>query len=337
MAKPKPQHVNLSTEPALIVATMAEELGAARYHKRKAYGGTRKYELWKQQLKERALQEKQNQLSDITEWISKVGNRWLMYSFEEYLPQVGRVLPCHMAFIYYETYGSCGAFIPTFPYGSRKPNGVTIFTSHFFQRLSERAGIPYRSKAMIQEFISSNFMRTVTSQDKEGGEAYMRFRCGYGIGVVRSVEPFVVEVRTFLTDSQLTPSQRKRMKVADIDASITESLGDAATPEALQILDHIGYFFVHLAQQWNGLNPQDYTAREIRYMVAEAMPPTYFNWIMERKGQSREIFEKMVSDTCDILVSMAGKMGYDGWTHDKVFQGVGILLEEMGKREINKK
>lgn len=328
MAKAKPQHINLSTEPADIIATMAAEMSAVRYHKRKAYGGTRKYELWKEQLKERALQEKKNQMSDITEWISNVGNRWVMYSFDEYLPKVDRVLPCHAAFIYYETLNSCGAFFPCFPQGSQKPNGVAIFTSHFFQRLSERANIPYRSKAMIQEFISSNFMRSISSQDKVGGEAYMRFRCGYGIGVVRSTEPYVVEVRTFLTDEQLSPSQRKRMKIADIDARIIELLGDAAGKETLQMLERIGYYFCKLAEQWNGFNPKDYTSREILVMVAEALPPTYFDWLMDDSKMLPGIGEKIVSDTCDTMIRMADSLGYEGWTHDRIQQAMVELAKD---------
>jgi hypothetical protein len=328
MAKAKPQHINLSTEPADIIATMAAEMSAVRYHKRKAYGGTRKYELWKEQLKERALQEKKNQMSDITEWISNVGNRWVMYSFDEYLPKVDRVLPCHAAFIYYETLNSCGAFFPCFPQGSQKPNGVAIFTSHFFQRLSERANIPYRSKAMIQEFISSNFMRSISSQDKVGGEAYMRFRCGYGIGVVRSTEPYVVEVRTFLTDEQLSPSQRKRMKIADIDARIIELLGDAAGKETLQMLERIGYYFCKLAEQWNGFNPKDYTSREILVMVAESLPPTYFDWLMDDSKMLPGIGEKIVSDTCDTMIRMADSLGYEGWTHDRIQQAMVELAKD---------
>lgn len=327
MAKPKPQHVNLSTPPADIIATMAEEMQAVRYHKRKAYGGTRKYEIWKQELKEKALAGKQNQLSELTEWISRVGNRWVMYSSEEYFPDSERVLPCHAAFIYYETYASCGAFFPTFDESSSKVTGVVVFTSHFFQRLSERAKVPFRSKAMIQEFISSNFMRTVTSQDKAGGEVIMRFRIGYGLGTVLSVDPYAVEIRTFLTDEQLSPSQRKRVEVADMDARIIAKLGALAGSDTLRTLDHIAYFFAALAKEWHGFDPTKHSDRELLLWVAEAMPPKFFDPFMEDGKKEGLDIEKFTDDTCDVIISVANTHGYEGWTREKVQQGIIDIME----------
>lgn len=327
MAKQKPQHVNLSTPPADIIATMAEEIQAVRYHKRKAYGGTRKYEIWKQELKEKALAEKQNQLSELTEWISKVGNRWVMYSSEEYFPDSGHVLPCHAAFIYYETYASCGAFFPTYDEGSRKVSGVVVFTSHFFQRLSERANVPFRSKAMIQEFISSNFMRTTTSKEKVGSDAYMRFRIGYGIGAVLSVEPYAVEIRTFLTDEQLSPSQRKRMEAADMDARIVAKLGALAGEVTIRTVKRMAYFFAALAKEWHGFDPTQYTDRELLLWVAEALPPKFFDPFMESGRNERLDVDRFVDATCDVIISVAKAHGYDGWTREKVQQGIVDIME----------
>lgn len=326
--KYKPQHVNLSTDPADIVKTMTAEIGAARYHKRKAYGGTRKYELWKQQLHQQAVSQQKDQLSDMTEWISRAGNRWVMYSSEEYLPDVARSLPCHAAFIYYETYASCGAFFPMFPEGSRKPNGTAIFTSHFFQRLSERAGIPYRSKAMIQEFISSNFMRSTSSQNKVGGEAYMRFRCGYGIGVVKQLDPFyVIEVRTFLTDEQLSPSQRRRLQLADTDARIVACLQDNACEYTLRILKNFAALFILLAREMEGFDSKQYTGREMMAMVAEQMPPTFFDFLRTDHQPTPADYEKMIGDVTGTLIRTAESLGYHGWTEERVTDVITVLVE----------
>ena len=298
-----------------------------RYQKRKAYGGRRKYEAWKQALHDRALSEKQSQISELTEYISPVGNRWVMYSSMEYLPESGHVLPTHAAFIYYETYGSCGAFFPTFQPGSQAPNGVVIFTSHFFLRMCERAKVEFRSKAMIQEFISTNFMRSVSSQDKKGGEMIMRFRNGYGLGKVKSVEPYVVEVRTFLTDEELTPSQRKRLKTADLHARIIERLGVTATPQTLQVVENIAYYFAVLAQLWEGFNPKDYTSAELLLMVVNQMSPTFFDSYMGGTHMTEDETEQFADDTSAVIVRMAENMGYKDWTLERVQYGIADIVE----------
>ena len=336
MPKQKPQRINLSTKPADIVNTMATELKAVLYQKRKAHGGTRKYEAWKQELHDRAMNEKQNQMSELMEYISPVGNRWVMYSSMEYLPESKHVLPTHASFIYYETYGSCGAFFPTFAHGSRVPNGVVIFTSHFFLRMCDRAKIPFRSKAMIQEFIATNFMRSVSGQDKVGGEMIMRFRNGFGRGKVKSVEPYVVEVRTFLTDEELTPSQRKHLRIADLHAHIVDRLGITASPFTLEVLERVAYFFAVLAQQWEGFNPKDYSSVELLTIVVDQMSPNFFDRLLGEGRMTNAEMEQYVDDTCALIISVAESFGYKGWTVERVRQGVVDVMRQAKERESKK-
>ena len=200
--------------------------------------------------------------------------------------------------------------------------GVVVFTSHFFQRLSERAGVPFRSKAMIQEFISSNFMRTATSNDKVGGDAYMRFRIGYGMGTVLSTEPYAVEIRTFLTDEQLSPSQRKRMEAADIDARFIAKLGPLAGSVTIKIVERMTYFFARLARDWHSFDPTQYSSRELMLWVAEEMPPKFFDPYMENGKHERLDVNRFVDDTCDVIIRVAEKHGYPGWTREKVQLGI---------------
>jgi hypothetical protein len=97
-------------------------------------------------------------------------------------------------------------------------DGVMIFTSHFFQRMSERTGKAYRSKELIQEFISTK--STQASQTDEDGEVIVKFKGGYGFGVEKSLSPHVVEIRTYLTDKQLTPKQRRKVERVDAYAEL---------------------------------------------------------------------------------------------------------------------
>ena len=328
MSKYKPLHVNLSTEPADIIATMAAEMSAVRYQKRKAYGGTRKYEAWKEEQYEKSLHEKHSIISELTEWISQVGNRWVMYSSWEYFTEQESVLPCNAAFIYYETLNSCGAFFPLVDEGCRVVTGAIIFTSHFFERLSERARIPFRSKAMIQEFISCQFMRSTTSRDEDGAEAYLRFRNGFGIGKVRSAKPYVVEVRTFLTEDQLSPAQRKRMKAADCHARIIAKIGPLAGAMTLRFVDNLTYFFTKLAQKWNGFDPKQYTSNELMLEMVNALPPKFFYRGLDHGALTEPLAEAITDDAIDTIIRVADRFGFKGWSKDEVMNGIEDIWKE---------
>lgn len=212
--------INLSTNPEDIISTMRKELPSAEYFFHKSYGGSRKYAVFENKLLDKAGEEEQAQITDTNDYISKEGNRWKTYTHVEYYPKACYAQAYHFSFIYYETYGSCGAFFPSFPSKSNgktikrtKPNGVTIYTSHFFLRMSERTGIPYRSAALIQEFISTR--KPSSCQADEDGCVIVKFKGGYGFGVEKSKSPRVLEIRTFLTEKQLTPKQKKKCEIID--------------------------------------------------------------------------------------------------------------------------
>lgn len=226
MAKLKPVRVNLSTKAEEIIATMREEIPAALYHFRKPYGGRNKYMKFEDGFLDKALNEERSQMTEMGEYISRVGNRWMTYTMVDYYHNAKYANATHVSFIYYETYGSCGAFFPLYNPGSVKhmkkkegqADGVMIFTSHFFQRMSERTGKAYRSRELIQEFISTK--STQASETDADGEVIVKFKGGYGFGVEKSQSPRVVEVRTYLTDKQLTPKQRKKVERVDAYAEL---------------------------------------------------------------------------------------------------------------------
>lgn len=222
--------VNLSTKPNDIILTMVAELPSAEYFFRKSYGGRQKYTRYEDGLLDKALDEKRGVFSDINEHVSPSGNRWITYTHVEYYPRAEYANAFHFSFLYYETYASCGAFFPLYPQGkdgSQKkykngktmpPDGVIIFTDHFFLRMAERTGKAYRSKELVREFICTK--STNALQADEDGDIIVKFKGGYGFGKEKSVSPHVIEVRTFLTDKQLSPSQRKKCEKIDAFADL---------------------------------------------------------------------------------------------------------------------
>ena len=221
----KCHHITLSTHVDEILNTMLLELPTVRYFFIKDYGGKHRHELFERRLMDKALEEESSQVTPVSEYISQKGNRWISYKFAEYFEKARFTQVWNTSFVYYETYGSCGAFFPIIMNNTKtkqldKVEGVVIYTSHFFQRMSERTGKAYRSRELIQEFITT--MQTHATQADEEGEVIVKFKGGYGFGKKRSDNPLVLEVRTFLADEQLSNKQRKKCERVNAYAELIQ-------------------------------------------------------------------------------------------------------------------
>ncbi len=246
----KCQYINLSTDPKEIVKTMQLEMPTVNYFFKKNYGGNRKFLEYEDKSLDKCLAEEKSSITDISEYISQKGNRWLSYSFFEYFPRAKYAQSWPTSFIYYETYGSCGAFFPIYHPSAKKStndknnqiDGVLIFTSHFFLRMSERTGKAYRSRELIQEFITTK--QTHAAQADADGDVIIKFLGGYGFGVVKSQSPYVMEVRTYLTDKQLSPKQKRKCEMIDAYA---ESIKDGAYLK--EVTDNMAYLLADDPEQ----------------------------------------------------------------------------------------
>lgn len=223
MAKELAVRVNLSTQAKDILATMREEKPKAFYYFRKKYGSKQKYLKVEDQMLDKALEEKNDQFTDIDYWISKVGNRWMTYTQAEYFPKAMYANAFHYSFIYYETMASCGAFFPFYdPKKTKKGKvsdktkiaGVILYTDHFFYQMSERTKIEYRSKELIKEFVSQRLGNAMTV-DEKSGEVIVKFKGGHGFGKLYTKNPQYIAIRTFLRDEELNAKQRKACEPVD--------------------------------------------------------------------------------------------------------------------------
>lgn len=206
--------VNLSTPSEQMLKELLADAEKAEYWLRKHYHGDKGYDRMCQELAERCALTRENQKSDIIEYKSANGNRWLVYAFCRYYGDAGLVRTTVVSFCYYETLGSIGAFFigyDKFDTEARFPT-ITIFTSHFFQRFCARLGIEYRSRAMVQRFcevIPGYLIYPYKERNKEGHiRVDVRLPGSLGRGIMRSEKGAqVFEIRSYLTDKQLTKSQ----------------------------------------------------------------------------------------------------------------------------------
>ena len=156
-----------------------------------------------------------------TTYDSPLGNKW--YTFEIIFPVDEECFAVKLcSFIYYETIGSIGCFIPTGNPDNKEEWGVSIYTSHFFRRYSERTGVEYNSLEMLQQFATDSLLLAATKVKDNHGEHEV-FRIPYTglcMAMPRKDSYRVCEVRTFIPDNTLSSSQYNRYRefIKEVDS-----------------------------------------------------------------------------------------------------------------------
>lgn len=209
--------INLSTKNNDLIKELYFDKQRTIYWLIKQMGGEKKYEQMRDNLLLKAKREKKIVTSDVVEYISKNGNRWLCFECARYYPDAYSAYTEPIVFCYYETYGSVGAFVPVkteYNYTDKKNESCVIFNSHFFYQMSERMGLGYRSRDMIKLFIEYIPSMVFSFRNDNGRTAIdVRLPGSIGRGFLRESDDYnVFEVRTFLADKSLSNSQKRVTK-----------------------------------------------------------------------------------------------------------------------------
>lgn len=175
------------------------------------------------ELIEKCYSTRKPQVSTIYDYQPKSGNKWKVFYKVNIFK--GHVDMAPVAFAYSETIGSIRVFAPL-GIGSRNTNmGVTIFTSHFFHRWlnPERDKVANVTMDDVVRFMTENYapMIELTPDGKGGYRIDVRVEGGIARGKLRTsvsapIQDFtkgfsdaVFEIRTFLTDKQLSDKQQR--------------------------------------------------------------------------------------------------------------------------------
>lgn len=207
--------VNLSTPSQELIAQIWAEADKAEYwHNKRFASKTAREELAEKYSRIYKTTGKRTFIGECSEYKSPSGNRWYVADKVRKMP--GGFATSIVYFVYYETYGSIGCFAPVWQiYNLKAPaaKGVNIFTSHFFQRYCEREGVEYKSRDMLMHFLFDyQYLQADPYHDERHGdyEVWRMRRKGIIKAVRRKDSPLVVEMRTFLADKNLSPTERKR-------------------------------------------------------------------------------------------------------------------------------
>ena len=209
--------INLYTPSDEMWTTLSEEYEKAKYWMIKQFGGEKRYEAMRDKLLRRCAYGRHSMASDVVYYTSRSGNRWICFENAIYYPDTFASNSMPTCFCYYETASSLGLFMPGFDADSEM-NSVMIFTPHFFQRYAERMGIEGDKKELLLKFATSSCSYTISPLDTdENGLEKIVVRMSSdctGHGIRRSGDRNVYEIRTILTDAQLSKAQTARTEHA---------------------------------------------------------------------------------------------------------------------------
>lgn len=205
--------ITITSTTEQIIQELRDEEPKAIYWLKKMFHGERGYNKMQSDLTYRAMDERKDTRSEVFDYISPKGNRWLVFENCRYHKDIAVARTMPIAFCYYETYGSVGAFLNgRRQYAGDENNHVILFTDHFFLRFCMRLGIEMRSRWMVKRFLEiiPGIMFYETGiKDQYGREKIdCRFPGSIGRGIMRKDGP-LIEIRTFLTDKELTKKQLK--------------------------------------------------------------------------------------------------------------------------------
>ena len=207
--------ITLNTDKKQLMDEIRSDYPKALYWLEKQFGGEHKYDLEVARLLYMVRCTGKTQQSKIVEYHSKNGNRWITFIQAYKDENTGFVTHFRAVFCLYKTIGSVGAFFPyCYPtaINGEVIRGCLIFTSHFFLRASERIGLDCTNESCIIDFIArnSNMAFQLAEADECGkGHVDIKFSDGIGRGVIISRDPCIVEIRTCLSDTQLSSGQKR--------------------------------------------------------------------------------------------------------------------------------
>lgn len=211
--------INLSTPSDRLLEEIEQDLKKLEWWMNKKKGNTirslKRTELaYKYRMRWR--DEQHRFIGDTLEYKSPNGNRWFAYDIVDKPAGATDIMVGIDKFIYWETLNSIGAFLPQWWMDSETQTShpaCLIFTSHFFERFSERAKIPYRSREMVMAFVGELCYKPYIEDTDKDGRPILVFRMnrtGFAYAVRRKDNPLVIEVRTYLDETNMTPSKLKR-------------------------------------------------------------------------------------------------------------------------------
>lgn len=203
--------INYKTPADELIRELTDEERKAVFWLKKHYHGEKGYERMRDDLISECYNKRKTVTSEVVEYVSPHGNRWMAFECCQYYKKANGANTTPMAFCYYETYGSVGAYLLGRSSYDMTGQGMMVlhFTNHFFLRFCQRLGVEMRSRWMVQRFVEviPGFLIGNNGVDDSGRMKFdVRLPASIGRGVMYKDAP-VIEIRTYITDPELNSKQ----------------------------------------------------------------------------------------------------------------------------------
>lgn len=201
--------INLSTKDEVLLKELKSDFNRIKHWLANEKYSSKKLRQRAYELQRRCIdQNLPFATSGYDEYTTKNGNRWIVY--QKATRYGDDIIPELQAFCYYDTFGSGGAFVPSYSKGN--VDSCIIFTSHFFLRVKQRLGLSAMNRDVIQRFIE--YISTLHSEAKGEGkhgknEVIIYLNGAIGYGTYRDKECNILEVKSFLKETELTSYQKR--------------------------------------------------------------------------------------------------------------------------------
>ena len=211
------------TKPKELIEEFKADREKARYWRKKMMGKEGYHSKSFMNLKQAFYSNSADKRSQVFEYDSpQFGNKWLVWW--RFISRGYGILPEFREYevLYRMTDKSMEIMIPTriIQDGGEIKRGVSIYTDHLFQRLSEddRLGVDMTDrKAVIKNFVEIAVLGLIDIRDPRPGERDKQvisrlpksFLRGHYIPVGDS---YIIRFNTFILEKSMTPSQQKFVK-----------------------------------------------------------------------------------------------------------------------------
>lgn len=328
--------INISTPNKELLAELNSDYEKLGYWIKKSVGSEKRLSELKNKLVKSYRKTGKNQTSEPIEYISPNGNRWYGY-YRTF--NIGGIAYAHSAgFCYYETYGSIGAFVPISSKSIQGCDGVVIFPSHFFLRLSQRLGVGVRSREVVKRFLEmldNMVIQYKGDSNLRKDEVEVSFSDSVWRGHWRKGDSSVIELNTFLKHSELSKSQNDkavdlqnkqmtyipRSKETDFQRLMTGGAESWVNELLDNVNDKKGVFDLVSSAYYNYYNTTHFTGEEVGIKV------TAENFDELLKAESRgENHLGMVKFIYEHAYGLIPEYEF----FNKVFASVFVVLRKLG-------
>lgn len=207
----------ISSNEELLNAVL-EEQPKAYYWFDKRYKDNRETSRLRRKITDEHKKTGEVQVGGYVEYLSRSGNRWVVYL--RTARTGGFYCTQKASFVYRETFGSIEVIVPMDlkAVAGGRPQGVMVFTSHFFLRMQQRLGVEKIDIEAVIRLVASikhTIINAKGDSKRRKHEMEISIMGTVWRGIYRNGAKNIIEVKTMLTKLELSRREKQALQRVD--------------------------------------------------------------------------------------------------------------------------